>query len=237
MKCLPKLMVPDVSHKTDLYSQYENFQEFFCEVVLHQYKFKKSSVQSILSLPVKSQIRSYYNILCLYIPQMETMTIATWENYKEKVKDQFSKFWPHPVNIFRFAPFIALHLIYLPITAAHSWTTTSTSATCCTRFPAKKSAEPGLFQVREVTAMFKSSTCMQRLKEVGKEQMLCSLSSFRWSLMTGSLWRCEQDSWLSSLSHTRCTQVLASLAPLRNEGGERESPYQTDNCLGRHLLD
>lgn len=93
MKCPPKLMVPDVSHKTDLYSQYENFQEFFCEEVLHPYKFKKSSVQSILSLPVKSQIRSYYNILCLYIQQMETMiiSIATWENYKEKVKDQVFK--------------------------------------------------------------------------------------------------------------------------------------------------
>lgn len=84
---------------------------------------------------------------------------------------------------------------------------TSTSAVCCTRFHTVPHTQPSFFQVREVTATFKGSTCIQRVKQVSKGQMPCPLSSFRWSLILGSFWRCEQDSWLSLLSNT-CKQQL-----------------------------
>lgn len=72
-----------------------------------------------------------------------------------------------------------------------------------------------------------------KVKQAGREQMLCSLSSFRYSLILGSLWRWEQHSWLPSLSNTHLYLSDGSSAPVpfRDEAGEREPPYQMDNCL------
>lgn len=60
--------------------------------------------------------------------------------------------------------------------------------------------------------------------------MLCSLSTFRYSLIFSSLWRCEWHSWFSSLSNTHW--YLTYTAPCRDEAGDRESPYQMGNCFG-----
>lgn len=114
---------------------------------------------------------------------------------------------------------------------------TSTSKICCTRFPAKESGEPGVFQVCEVTATFKFSTCTQRDKWVGKEQMLDSLSSFRWSLISGSLQRYEHMSRTPGFHHSATLAVCKGwqLQLLRDEAGERETPYQTCNCLTKYF--
>lgn len=83
-------------------------------------------------------------------------------------------------------------------------------------------------------ATFKLGTHVYTIKQVGREQGLCSLSTFRYSLVLGSLWSWEQHSWLSSLSNT-CLYISdgsSAPAPFRDEAGERESPYQMDSCLG-----
>lgn len=78
------------------------------------------------------------------------------------------------------------------------------------------------------------STHVYKVKQVGREQMLCLLSTFRYSLILGSLWRQERHPWLSSLRNTRLylSDGGSAPTPFRDGAGEREAPYQIDNCLG-----
>lgn len=134
-------------------------------------------------------------------------SIATWENYQEK--GQRSSFQS-------FGCLLSTHFILLLFYLTPDLLSYNNSF----QLNKTSTAEPGLFQVCEVTATFKC-TRIHRVKQVGKEQMLCSLSTFRWSLRLGSLWRCEQDSWLSRLSNTihkrRQLRFLSGLKQVRRD--------------------
>jgi len=97
----------------------------------------------------------------------------------------------HPVNAFIFSPFIP-HIRFTFLQQQMQVSITSTSAICCTGFPTKENREPSLFQVCEITTILKFSTCTQRVKQVGEEQLFCSLSAFRWSLMLDIILMREQ---------------------------------------------
>lgn len=127
-----------------------------------------------------------------------------------------------------------LHLIYLSTTTGCRRAKPLHLQSAAQDSPHHRNAEPGSFQACEATATQQHSNPahVYEVKQAGREPTHCSLSTCRYSLIFGSLWRCEWHSWLSSLSSTHLSDSSSVPAPFRDEAGDRDSPYEMDNCFG-----